>query len=297
MTGAVMHDRALATAKLLADGYVILPDLVCAETLAAVAAELGPRFASTPFCKGGFYGARTKRFGALLRRSQAVRQLVAHPVILEIIDTVLGAYCDRFALSLSQAIEIHPGALAQIPHRDQDIYGGTKGTLEYQINVIWPLTPFTAANGATLIWPGSHGASALSDAGPGEPIAAEMSPGSALLWLGSTLHGAGANLADAPRRAVIAAYCLGWLKPFENQWLVYPPEIARSFDPELRALIGYAQHRPNLGNVEGQCPSVLFERGSIDGLAAVDALRPDQAVALTDYVAEQEAARAGIIGG
>src|SRR3546814_4833287 len=91
--------------------------------------------------------------------------------------------------------------------------------------------------------------------------------------------------------AVIIGFFLGWLRTFENQYLVYPPEVARHFDPELAALVGYAQHRPNLGNVEGQCPSVLLGNPAIDGLAAVDALRPEQAEAIADYLAEQEAAR------
>ena len=99
------------------------------------------------------------------------------------------------------------------------------------------------------------------------------------------------------RRAVITSYCLGWLRTFENQYLVYPPAIARAFDPDLAALIGYAQHRPNLGNVEGQCPSVLLYRDDIDGLPAIDALLPGQADMLDAYVADQEAARAGLIGG
>ena len=70
-----------------------------------------------------------------------------------------------------------------------------------------------------------------------------------------------------------------------------------SVDPDLAALIGYAQHRPNLGNVEGQCPSVLLYRDDIDGLPAIDALLPGQADMLDAYVADQEAARAGLIGG
>ena len=58
------------------------------------------------------------------------------------------------------------------------------------------------------------------------------------------------------------------------------------FSPELAALVGYAQHRPNLGNYEGQCPSVLLEGEVVGPLAAIDALRPDQAEALGRYVAE-----------
>jgi hypothetical protein len=36
---------------------------------------------------------------------------------------------------------------------------------------------------------------------------------------------------------MIVSYCLGWLKPYENQWLAYQPAIARAFDPELAAPI------------------------------------------------------------
>lgn len=291
------HDIDLLTARLLADGYCILPDAAASETIAGLNRDFDPRFDATPFCKGGFYGARTKRFGALLRRSEHAVALVRHWSVLRIVETILGSYCDRIVLNLTQAVELHQGALAQIPHRDQDLWGGPKGRLEYQVNVIWPLTPFTRENGATLVWPDSHRPAAPTEP-VGGPVAAAMLPGSAMLWLGSTLHGGGANFTTQPRRAVIVSYCLGWLRTFENQYLVYPPAVAKAFEPELAALVGYAQHRPNLGNVEGQCPSILLrEHAGIDGLAAVDALKPDQAEALADYVAEQEAARAGLIGG
>ena len=287
------HDPALLTARLLSEGYCIIPGACSSETIRALDGDFAPRFATTPFCEGGFYGARTKRFGALLRRSAHMDALVRHPLVLRIVETVHGQYCERILLNLTQAVELHPRALAQIPHRDQDIWGGPKGTIEYQINVIWPLTAFTAANGATMLWPRSHRRSGASTDHDGPAIAAEMEPGSALLFLGSTLHGGGANRTDDVRRAVIVGYCLGWLRSFENQYLVYPPEIARDFDPDLAALVGYTQHRPNLGNVEGQCPSILFERDSIDNMAAIDSLAPSQAAMLADYVAQQKAGPAG----
>ncbi|WP_337180655.1 phytanoyl-CoA dioxygenase family protein [Sphingopyxis granuli] len=290
------HDPARLAAMLLADGYCIVENAVAPDAITALETELSPRFEATPFCEGGFYGARTKRFGALLRRSDHATALVRHPLILTVAETILGAWCDRIVLNLTQAVEIHPGALAQVPHRDQDLWGGDKTGMDYQLNVIWPVDPFTADNGATRLWPGSHrddGVDPLVVA----PIVADMAPGSALLFLGSIVHGAGANVSDAVRRAVIVGYCLGWLRTFENQYLVYPPEVARQFDPDLAALVGYAQHRPNLGNVEGQCPSVLLGNPVIDGLAAVDALRPEQAYAIADHIAEQEAARAGLLGG
>ncbi len=290
------HDPALVTARLLADGYCIVPDICEHAVIAALDHDLDPRFNASSFCQGGFYGTRTKRFGALLRRSPHAAALVQHRAVLAIVETVLGSFCDRIILNLTQAIELYPGALAQIPHRDQDLWYAARDGREYQVNVIWPLTSFTRENGATLVWPGSQRPEAGDDL-EDDPVAAEMEPGSAMLWLGSTIHGSGANLTEHPRRAVIVSYCLGWLRTFENQYLVYPPEIARRFDPDLAALVGYAQHRPNLGNVEGQCPSIVLSRDEIDGVPAIDALRPEQADALAVYVAEQEAARAGLIGG
>ena len=97
--------------------------------------------------------------------------------------------------------------------------------------------------GWLLRWPGSHH-DAASQPGDARPVAAEMPPGSALLFLGSILHGAGANQSDHVRRAVITSYCLGWLRTFENQYLVYPPAIARAFDPDLAARLHATWNSP-----------------------------------------------------
>jgi hypothetical protein len=284
---------AAAAQQLASEGYVRLHGAVPASRIAAIAADLAPRFDATPFCSGGFYGERTKRFGRLLIRSPHIADLVLHPGILALAESALGSWCDRIQLNLTQAIELHPGALAQFPHRDQDMWQGSLGEVEYLINVMWPLTPFTEENGATRIWPASHGVEALVEVPREQPIVAAAEPGDAIVFLGSTLHGAGANRSAGLRRGIIVSYCLGWLKPYENQWLAYPPDVARHFPPELAALAGYAQHRPNLGNFEGQCPSVLFGGYSDEPLAATDALRPDQDVLLGEFVSGQRAAGDG----
>lgn len=276
-----------ASASLLADGYTILRGAADPALVAEIEADLADRFAATPFCEGGFYGERTKRFGRLLIRSPLMADLVMDPAILALAKAALGPWCDRVQLNLAQAIELYPGALPQFPHRDQDMWAGEIGRMEYLVNVMWPLAPFTRANGATLIWPGSHGAAALAPEAARDPILAEANPGDAIVFLGSTLHGAGGNRSRGVRRGIIISYCLGWLKPYENQWLAYPPEIARTFPRDLAGLVGYAQHRPNLGNFEGQCPSILFDGYPVDPLAAVDALRPDQAAMLAAHIAEQ----------
>src|SRR3546814_16987120 len=116
------------------------------------------------------------------------------------------------------------------------------------------LSPFTAENGATRLWPHSHrpDADPMPDA---EPIAIEMEPGSVLLFLGSTLHGGGENMTQMVRRGVIVSYCLGWLRCFENQYSVYHPEVPRNFDPELAALHGYATPAHTIGTVRRHSPT------------------------------------------
>lgn len=262
--------------QLFGQGWCIIPDALPAGEIAALDTDLAASFAETPFCQGPFYGGTTKRFGRILKRSSYAEALVRHPLILELAQHVLGRWCECIQLNVGQAIAVHPGAPAQAPHRDQDMWSGPKGEFEYLINVIWPLTPFTADNGATLVWPRSHGTEALREEPTEYPIAAVMAPGAALIFLGSTLHGAGANRTASVRRGVVIGYSLGWLKPYENPWLAYPPDIARQFPPELAALAGYRQHRPNLGNFEGQCPSVLLTSDATGPLAAIDALHPDQ---------------------
>lgn len=269
------------------DGYCVIPDAVRLDTVNAINRDLDARFAATPFCEGGFYGPRTKRFGSLLTRSSVAADFVQHPLMLAIADRILGPWCDRFNLNLTQGVEIHPGAPAQFPHRDQDMWQGEKGRIEYLVNIMWPLTDFTAENGATIIWPGSHHPGAQDLPPMEKPIVAEMSPGSALIFLGSTLHGAGGNYARSIRRGLIVSYCLGWLKPFENQWLCYPPRVARTFSPALAELIGYCQHRPNLGNYEGQSPAILLNESVPEHVGAADALRPDQQELLEQFIAGQ----------
>src|SRR3546814_9071431 len=41
--------------------------------------------------------------------------------------------------------------------------------------------------------------------------------GSAVIFLGSTLHAGGANRSTQSRRGMIISYCQAWLKPWENQ--------------------------------------------------------------------------------
>lgn len=202
-----------------AHGWCLVRNAMPAALIAALSADLDPLFEATPFCTGDFYGERTKRFGSLLKRSPYAASFIQHPTILALAAQFLLPWCDRIQLNLGQAIALHPGAPAQFPHRDQDMWQGIKGEVEYLVNVMWPLTPFTEENGATILYPDSHGGQALFEGVRGDAAVAACVPGDAIVFLGSTLHGAGANRSGEIRKAVVVSYALGWLKPYENQWL------------------------------------------------------------------------------
>lgn len=128
-------DRIADAAKLLADGYVILRSAADHGAIAEIEADFADRFEATPYCEGGFYGERTKRFGRLLIRSRRMADLVMNPAVLALAEMALGRFCDRLQLNLTQAIELHPGALPQFPHRDQDLWRGEIGRVEYLVNI------------------------------------------------------------------------------------------------------------------------------------------------------------------
>ena len=83
-----------------------------------------------------------------------------------------------------------------------------------------------------------------------------MPKGSALFYLGSMWHGGGANQSDMARLGLVNSYCLGWLRPEVNQYLMTPPEIAVRYGPRLRALLGYMSHGSGddlCGGFRGEC--------------------------------------------
>jgi len=258
------------------DGYLILPHLAAPELLDQLYDDLDPHFAAAEYSTGPFYGETTKRFGRLLMRSGVAERFVLHPVAYGIVAQILHHYCETIQLNLTQAIEIHPGAPAQFPHRDQDMWRADKGTQEYMVNVMWALDDFTEDNGATRLWPKSHVEAPDSFLPEEASVKAVMPRGSAAIFLGSTQHAGGANVAQTPRRGLIVSYCQAWLKPWENQWLAYPPDVARTFSPELAGLVGYRQLAPTLGNFEGQCPSVLLRGKRPNVLSFTDLLTDEQ---------------------
>lgn len=222
------------------DGAAIVDALIPERQVARTLDELMPYIEATGAGADDFSGRRTTRTGALVPRSAAARELVCHPLIVSAARAFLAPYCERIQLHLTQVIRIRPGQPAQAIHRDRWAWGIHLRHLEPQWNTIWAMTPFRSENGATQVVPGSVDWPDDRIARPEEITTAEMSPGSVLVYSGSVFHGGGENRSKEDRIGINLTYALGWLRQEENHYLGCPPEIARSLDPELQELLGYA---------------------------------------------------------
>lgn len=283
-----VDNRESAAMELSEHGFFVLRGAASPAQLAAVSAEFDERFERIARCDGPFFGRRTKRFQALLTRSRHCAALVLHPAILQIAERVLLPNCHRIQLNLTQAIQIEPGERAQVPHRDQAMWPHTFPGVECMVNVMWPLTEFTAENGATRLWPGTNRDPIVRRPLLDEATVAEMQPGDALLYVGSVIHGGGANRSDVARRGMVISYSLGWLKQAENMSLTYPPGVARRFPRRLAELLGYECQPGNLGSYDGQCPSLLLSGDFDEYHGAREVMAPEQAEILEHFAETQE---------
>lgn len=90
--------------------------------------------------------------------------------------------------------------------------------------------------------PGSHRWDPGRQPEEHEVTYAEMPAGSAVLYLGSTIHADGTNNSNRPRPGIHLSYVAGWLRPEENNTLATPPDIARNLSRRAQELIGYDIH-------------------------------------------------------
>ena len=149
-------------------------------------------------------------------------------------------------------------------HHDDDFYPIRIPNVEFQISAMWALDDFTLENGATQVVPGSHlerGAAytAGDDIDETQVVQAVMPKGSVLFYLGSTVHGGGANISAAPRKGLITTYSLGWLRQEENHYLTIPRAVADSYPERVRRLMGYQAHGKYLGVYPGDPDECWFD--------------------------------------
>ncbi|KUH68922.1 phytanoyl-CoA dioxygenase [Mycolicibacterium novocastrense] len=257
-TGGASVDPAVVDADMAAldrDGYLIWENLLSADECAQIKETVAPWLAHTG--RNSFEGHRTQRVYSLLSRTRVCDRLVDHPRVLAVLDRLL---MDNYLLSALQAINIQPGETAQLAHHDDGFYPIPRPREPLAAATIWAIDDFTADNGATVLYPGSHRWGRRRPE-PGDPaIPVVMPAGSCVFFVGTLWHGGGANTTDAARLAVTAQYCQPWLRPMEAFTLSISRDTAREVSDDIRRMIGYSIHPPFVGAVDGLHPLRLLEQ-------------------------------------
>ena len=219
-----------------------------------------------------FYGPAMRHVLAVAQKSDIfIEEVLCHPIYIGLGDLILKRSCQNMQLNVAHVLERKPGARAQILHRDHVVWPDLGPQHPHrQISSVIALSDFTADMGATLVVPGSHKWEPGRRPTQGEIVAAEMQPGSAVIYLGGTLHAGGANVTkDKNRRGMHVSFCLGWLRTEENNYLSLSLDRVRKLSPLAQTLLGYAAHDGlpmglgYLGAVDLADPVELFAQGKL----------------------------------
>ena len=293
-TGTLEHFEARTAdpdavhATIERDGAAILDGLLSARVVAQVNDEVGKILdAADPDAElfnpimRAFHGPCTKQLtGACAISPTFATEVMCHPLLLALCDSILLPSCARYQLNLGHLLQRGPGADEQLLHRDEAVWSDVpKPAPELQLATVIAFVDFTRDNGATRVVPGSHRwpdrnlspAEQFTQPAPSpEQIAyAEMSAGSAVVYTGGTIHAGGSNTTAIPRRGAHLSYCLGWLRTEENNYLAVPPEIAAKLPRQAQELLGYSVHDSiprgggYLGMVRMQDPVELLASGDL----------------------------------
>jgi ectoine hydroxylase-related dioxygenase (phytanoyl-CoA dioxygenase family) len=235
------------------DGCVVIEGLIDAAAVGRMNDELASHVARRPDGLGGdtygdFWGSNTVRFQGLATKSPTyVSAVMLNPVLLAIADEILRPNCGDYWISQTETIFIGPGENAQELHRDDLNWSyATAMGIDLQFSALVAVGDYDAECGATMAIPGSHLWPRDKPVDPSLAAPVELEPGSALVYLGSLVHGGGRNATtDRVRKAVYCGYLLGWLTREEATALSLTPEDASSIPPRARQLLGWSSQRGN----------------------------------------------------
>ncbi|KAI9729401.1 MAG: hypothetical protein M1834_006925 [Cirrosporium novae-zelandiae] len=247
------------------DGGVIIRNLVAHDILDQAARDIAVHIKNDKEWDGITWPKESRRVTALAGKSRTfATQLLTNPLYQEVCRQMLSRsttvyYGDEKVTSTSlpqvtntMAFWVGPGSEAQGLHRDDQCHH-TRHPAKYEtdIGIMFAGTKSTREMGTTNIVPGSHKWDDERKPTMEETVPAEMEKGDALIWLGSTYHGAGQNTTTNEFRLLMAAFMTpGWCRQDENQFLAIPWETVKTYPVEVQKLLGYYVSRPYGGLVE-----------------------------------------------
>ena len=240
------------------DGGVIVEDFVPPTLVTELKADLLPKIDACSVGQDDFSGFRTRRMSALFAKTRRVADVVTHPLLLGAAEhfvnrpAVYGAgeqvrsVRPGLRIGGAQLIQIGPGEGTQPLHRDHwaMLWRYPDYGRQVRAQVMVAVSDFTEENGATRVVPGSHTWSEERIADPSEAVPAVMKAGSALLFVGSTHHGGGANrTTDQYRTGLTTGLDSAAVRQEENMYLALGREVVKSYPERIQRLLGWS-HTP-----------------------------------------------------
>jgi ectoine hydroxylase-related dioxygenase (phytanoyl-CoA dioxygenase family) len=238
-------DIAAVKEKLGRDGYCIVPGVLSADEADSVrdrlwaAAEESRRRGVDTFMPVLDPNESNVRVFNLLDIDQTFRDLIRHPLAMELVTSLLGP---SILISNFTANIARPGAKSMKIHSDQSIVVPEPWAHPWSMNIIWALDDVYAENGATLFLPGSHRYVNRKDV-PADArermIPFEAPKGSIIAMEGRMWHTSGANTTkDKDRALLFGYYSCNFLRPQVNWNAGLSPETIAGLDEEMVCLLG-----------------------------------------------------------
>ncbi|KIW92964.1 uncharacterized protein Z519_06813 [Cladophialophora bantiana CBS 173.52] len=187
------------------DGAIIVTNLLSREQAEQIRRDLQPHFDADGGDKSGFFPKTTRRAIGLLGISPTCVDLALNPLFNEVASRLLTSKFEYWIgqekqvavskpqISSTVGFQVNPGSRQQGLHRDDIDYHIRSGHDSVLIGCVAATVKTTRENGATVLIPGSHRWKDDRCPYDHEAVPAELEPGDAAIFLGSTYHAGGAN--------------------------------------------------------------------------------------------------------
>ena len=256
---------AAMVTQLAENGFAVIEDAVDRQTLGRLRDRLDAQAAGEAVRGETFREiGQNRRIFNLINKGDVFRDLALHPLALAAARHVVG---NDFLLSSLTAHIVQSPGLAQYVHRDQI----ADFRVPVVVQLLWTLDDFTPENGATRVIKGSDRWGPDLAPWSQEQLEALVQPigapaGSAIIFGGLTVHSAGANNTDRPRRGILAYYTKPYYRQSENYALSLSPAVYERASEELLGLLGFRSHL-SFGFIDGPPDNQgEFLRGSAPAL-------------------------------
>lgn len=237
-----MPDSGQLLRQLEVAGYAVLEDHAAPELVQALCERLEFLYEF----EGELAGAEFKqesgatRLANLMDKGEVFRQVVADPIVLEAVRSILGPAVKLSSLNARRA-EPHNGVVQPL-HCDMGGVPDERGP--WVCNAVWVIDDFRHDNGALRVVPGSHlwgqlPQDALPDAAATHPdeVVLTAPAGAVIVFNAHLWHGGLANTTSRPRIALHAFYCRNDKPQQQYQKALLSRQTQASLSLELRELL------------------------------------------------------------